>query len=49
MNPGPKAGDITFFHTDVQNNLGFETLIYYYQDTLYKTHVAECNHIWEAA
>ena len=38
--------DTVFFHTDVVNELGQDLVIYYYQDTAYNTHVAECNHLW---
>lgn len=49
MDYPPLPGDIVFFHSDVIPQLGQEILIYYYQDTSYKTHVALCSHNWESA
>lgn len=49
MDHPPLAGDIVFFHSDVVMELGQEVLIYYYQDTSYKTHVALCSHSWSTS
>lgn len=46
ISPAPRVGDIIYFHTDVVPHLGYETVIYYYQDSQNTTHVAECEHEW---
>lgn len=49
INPAPRPGDITYFHTDVVPELGHEVVIYYYEDSSNTTHVAECIHMWDKA
>lgn len=41
----PSVGHINFFHTEVVPHYGNETVIYYYQDIMNLTHVANCIHL----
>ena len=47
MNTTVRPQDITFFHSDVISQYGQEMLIYFFEDTTNKTHIAECIHAWE--
>lgn len=42
----PRTGDITYFHSDVIEVIGRDTVIYYYEDTSNTTHIAQCSTVW---
>ena len=41
-------GNSIFFHTQVIPEIGDERIIFFDQDSEYKTHVVECRHVWES-
>jgi hypothetical protein len=46
MNTTVRPQDVTFFHTDMLQEYGQEILLYFFEDTTNKTHIANCIHAW---